>query len=183
MCHTYMHLPIVNKTAQGRCHQKSKTGESVVPEEGLMSSKFDRVQYYRDCCYTILYSIVFQLIDPCDCQCLAEYQNHPYMRDCCNCMKTKCMCGYAVRSGKLACKMCKECLRCLVYSSRINYRVCKACGCRYYATFNCKGGSVCYQRPCFPDSARVTLENGQSAKMSELQIGDQVQTGMSISHL
>ena len=31
---------------------------------------------------------------------------------------------------------------------------------------------------CFPSTARLTLENGQSIAMSELKVGDQVQTGM-----
>ena len=31
---------------------------------------------------------------------------------------------------------------------------------------------------CFPATAKVTLDSGKSVKMSELQIGDQVQTGM-----
>ena len=34
---------------------------------------------------------------------------------------------------------------------------------------------------CFPSSARVMLENGKSVTMSELQIGDKVQTGMHMS--
>ena len=38
---------------------------------------------------------------------------------------------------------------------------------------------------CFPSSAKVRLENGKSVTMSELQIKDQVQTGMfiSVTHL
>ena len=32
---------------------------------------------------------------------------------------------------------------------------------------------------CFPSSANVLLESGKSVKMSELQIGDLVQTGIS----
>ena len=31
---------------------------------------------------------------------------------------------------------------------------------------------------CFPGTAQVILETGKSATMSELQIGDKVQTGM-----
>ena len=33
---------------------------------------------------------------------------------------------------------------------------------------------------CFPSTARVSLENGESVMMSELQIGDKVQTGKEI---
>ena len=38
---------------------------------------------------------------------------------------------------------------------------------------------------CFPSAARVTLENGQSVTMSQLQVGDRVQTGklwINVSH-
>ena len=30
---------------------------------------------------------------------------------------------------------------------------------------------------CFPSTARVKLDNGESVRMSELQVGDKVQTG------
>ena len=33
---------------------------------------------------------------------------------------------------------------------------------------------------CFPSEAKVRLENGDSVTMSELQIGDKVQTGIGI---
>ena len=33
---------------------------------------------------------------------------------------------------------------------------------------------------CFPSTARVILENGRKVRMSELQIGDKVQTGRGI---
>ena len=33
-------------------------------------------------------------------------------------------------------------------------------------------------KPCFPSTARVNLQNGKTVAMSELQIGDSVQTGM-----
>ena len=32
--------------------------------------------------------------------------------------------------------------------------------------------------PCFPSTARVSLENGKSVIMSELQVGDRAQTGI-----
>ena len=38
------------------------------------------------------------------------------------------------------------------------------------------GECYCCSR-CFPSEARVSLENGKSVSMSELQIGDKVQTG------
>ena len=31
---------------------------------------------------------------------------------------------------------------------------------------------------CFPSFAKVSLKNGKSVRMSELQIGDEVQTGI-----
>ena len=34
------------------------------------------------------------------------------------------------------------------------------------------------KKGCFPSTARVNLENGKVIKMSELQIGDKVQTGI-----
>ena len=36
----------------------------------------------------------------------------------------------------------------------------------------------CGTLPCFPGSATVNLENGDSVTMYELQLGDKVQTGM-----
>ena len=64
-------------------------------------------------------------------------------------------------------------------------------GCFYYG---CKWGRYCVEscEPrfdtdhegccecssiCFPATAKVTLQNGKSATMSDLQIGDYVQTG------
>ena len=37
------------------------------------------------------------------------------------------------------------------------------------------------KKSCFPSAASVRLGNGKSKTMSELQIGDQVQTGISLS--
>ena len=36
------------------------------------------------------------------------------------------------------------------------------------------------QTGCFPSTARVHLENGKVVTMSELQVGDRVQTGMDL---
>ena len=36
---------------------------------------------------------------------------------------------------------------------------------------------------CFPSTTRVTLENGKSVTVSELQIGDKVQTGKDIIYI
>ena len=35
---------------QGRCHQKSKTGVSVAPQKGLMSSKHEKIPKTKDMC-------------------------------------------------------------------------------------------------------------------------------------
>ena len=73
----------------------------------------------------------------------------------------------------------------------IERKGCASCGCPcgdYFSTssnqYECK---TCPPPPppantggddCFPSAARVSLENGKSVMMSELQIGDKVQTGM-----
>ena len=56
-----------------------------------------------------------------------------------------------------------------------------ACDCApllYSCTRFLDDGSCCgCQEVCFPSSARISLENGKKVTMSELQIGDRVQTG------
>ena len=37
--------------------------------------------------------------------------------------------------------------------------------------------------PCFPSTARASLENGRSVTMAELQIGDKVQTGRDLANV
>ena len=81
---------------------------------------------------------------------------------------------------------CYDCQCCgcgVIHSGRLNRNVCKACNCGCGTEWNpdvpghhrckssCDGG-------CFPGTARLTLENGKSITMSELQIGDKVQTGI-----
>ena len=39
------------------------------------------------------------------------------------------------------------------------------------------GCCECRDRTCFPSGARVSLENGASVSMTELKVGDKVQTG------
>ena len=50
-----------------------------------------------------------------------------------------------------------------------------------YDIFDDEGKECCKcqkkKKVCFPAAARVSLENGKHIKMSELQIGDRVQTG------
>ena len=62
---------------------------------------------------------------------------------------------------------------------------CQAAGCE--DGFSCapvenrdtreRGYACCDVPDCFPASAKVTLENGKSVAMSELQIGDRVKSG------
>ena len=40
------------------------------------------------------------------------------------------------------------------------------------------GGIICCECGCFPFAATVNMANGKSVLMSELQIGDKVQTGI-----
>ena len=37
---------------------------------------------------------------------------------------------------------------------------------------------ICCECPCFPAAAEVWMENGKSIKMSELEVGDRIQTGI-----
>ena len=62
---------------------------------------------------------------------------------------------------------------------------CEAAGCEdgfYCASAEDRGTqenyyACCSAPDCFPASAKVTLENGKSVAMSELQIGDTVKSG------
>ena len=38
----------------------------------------------------------------------------------------------------------------------------------------------CVDSSCFPSAGKVNLENGKVVMISELQVGDKVQTGMTI---
>ena len=61
--------------------------------------------------------------------------------------------------------------------------MCNPCGCLCGVCENGVGGLKCCGNcppppvHCFPITARVSLESGKSVTMSELQIGDRVQTG------
>ena len=71
--------------------------------------------------------------------------------------KPNCYCGASFEHhGKYICPLC-ECEKTCVNGFTLKRECC---------------GS------CFPSSTRVTLENGQSETMSELHIGDKVQTGI-----
>ena len=137
-----------------------------------------------------IYLIFFQ-DNPCSyCTCRKDVWNRPvsayYL--CCECLN-QCPCGL------------DEILR---YHPGGNYKIvgCTPCGCgcplnRIYdymsGDFKCascreycvsQGPFTCYNtennncNDCsFPASARVFLENGQSVPMSELKIGDRVQSG------
>ena len=57
---------------------------------------------------------------------------------------------------------------------------CKVDRCCWDKEYNkecCLPDDDCYDPGCFPSMARVSLENGKSATMSELRVGDKVQTG------
>ena len=90
------------------------------------------------------------------------------------CTCTDCPCG-----GD--CHDC-ECCGCgVIYSGRLLRNVCKACGCKCGTEWNkdVAGHHRCKKcKNCFPGTARLTLENGKSITMSELQVGDRVQTGI-----
>ena len=59
-------------------------------------------------------------------------------------------------------------------------QVCNLCGCRHGVCQNeTRDGLTCCA--CFPATARVALESGKSVTMSELQMGDRVQTGRETS--
>ena len=59
---------------------------------------------------------------------------------------------------------------------------CNARGCSWCTQnrngVNCQGCCCNGDGSCFPATSKVDLENGKSVAMSELQIGDKVQTGI-----
>ena len=51
-------------------------------------------------------------------------------------------------------------------------------GWKIYCSYPDEDVEVCKKKRCFPSTAKLNLENGESVTMSELQVGDRVQTGM-----
>ena len=113
--------------------------------------------------------------------------NKPYSHLTGYCNVCGCKCGtvfYEPEEIEI-CRACDcECGTCKIDS--LTY--CCACGCRCGTCFidpsladllTPQGfhGAVCCHCKCFPSIARVSLENGKSKTMTELQIGDKVQTG------
>ena len=50
-------------------------------------------------------------------------------------------------------------------------------GWKIYCCYPDEDVEVCKKKRCFPSTAKLNLKNGESVTMSELQVGDRVQTG------
>ena len=85
---------------------------------------------------------------PCNCACICYFEKEKEFR-CCGC----CKCGDCTSRG----------LSIFVNHNGVHTGCCE-----------CSSSSS----GCFPSTAQVILESGKSVAMSELQIGDKVQTGM-----
>ena len=120
-------------------------------------------------------------IDCSKCFCYDNDPNSP----CCQC---DCPCGPCRPEGEqfTFCLPC-GCTCGFVYGEEPIVIGCKICDCpkgcdtcydTAFKKFHCCVGCVLQ---CFPSTARVSLENGESVSMSELQKGDRVQTGNHIS--
>ena len=93
-----------------------------------------------------------------------------------------CVCGSCPCGG--TCYDCYCCPSVNIYSNAAGRTVCEAhdCGCGAEWTSSTSGVRRCKNcGECFPATARLSLENGKSVMMSELQVGDRVQTGNSIT--
>ena len=98
-----------------------------------------------------------------------------------------CQCGYIHLGGEnLACAACGfQCGSCISTTGNsvcctdtVCACPCGACGGSGYANNAAPAGAPSHCCSCrFPGSGTIKLESGKSVKMSELQIGDQVQTG------
>ena len=103
-------------------------------------------------------------------------------QSCCTCIQDcHCTCSYAGLSHCCPCSC--PCYLATVQSTWV--QVCSPCGCECGVCEDGVGGLKCCSNcpscsSCFPTTARVTLESGISVAMSELQIGDRVQTGKDI---
>ena len=91
---------------------------------------------------------------------------------------------YAPELGRLVCA--KQGCGCgSRYVHALGKVVCRDCHCTDEEMCVKDGGLSCNcpSDGCFPSTARVSLEHGESVSMSELQIGDRVKTGIHISHI
>ena len=89
-----------------------------------------------------------------------------------------CTCSHCPCDGD--CHNCQCCGCGIIRSGRLKRKVCEACGCKCGSEWNpdVAGERQCKKcNKCFPATARLSLENGKSIMMSELQVGDRVQTG------
>ena len=119
-----------------------------------------------------------------DCVC-DHRQGMQTNQSCCTCIQG-CRCPCSSGGGVVShCCPCEcPCFLGLVQSTGV--QVCNPCGCACGVCENGVGGLKCCNCPfsssgsCFPTTARVNLEGGKSVTMSELQIGDRVQTGKDI---
>ena len=111
------------------------------------------------------------------------YEDKPEQAVCCGCLDYGCPCGsVAVEEleGRVQCKACN--CRCgQHFDSQIKLLECKPCYCEAQNLCECDTG-CCGCGVCFPSTARVFLENGNIKTISELNVGDRVQTSMSVQN-
>ena len=65
-----------------------------------------------------------------------------------------------------------------VLATRCEHKECFSCKRHHYPLWGKPHCCECHG--CFPSASSVSLENGESVAMSQLQIGDKIQTGMAI---
>ena len=106
---------------------------------------------------------------PCGCKCRSNYYQREDIYVCNPC---GCKCGVCVRNTLRHCCACNcKCDVCWEGPGLTDLR--SSTGIAGASCCACNGGSG----GCFPSVASVSLENGKSVTMAELQVGDKVQTG------
>ena len=108
------------------------------------------------------------------------HKDKPEESVCCGCLDYGCPCGTTEveeLEGRVQCKAC-NCNCGQHYDSKSKLIECKTCYCEEHNLCECDTG-CCQCGNCFPSTARVSLENGKVKTMSELNVGDRVQTGKS----
>ena len=91
-------------------------------------------------------------------------------------------CGWA-RSGFgvgfATCNATKNGGACLAWTPSLICEAALSGVCKYVCWPDFTSCCDCYRKPkCFPAASKVNLKNGKSIPMSDLQLGDQVQTGI-----
>ena len=138
--------------------------------------------YCSVCCRTVIDGEVHCI--HCN-QCEAGIQDLTFSKG--YCKAAGCQCGYEKNSEKdvYECNLCCECGICRLKGKLF----CCICGCEcghcyvppspaiLLAPKGFGGYGCCPCAKCFPSLARVSLENGESVTMAELQVGDRVQAG------